>query len=172
MKISQMLAVSSVVVALGMSVGPAAAQERQGRGNFDPEQMRARMMERYKEALAVTSDAEWKVIETRLQKVMEARRDVGFGGGRGFMGRPPGPGGDQQRGDRQRGPDREAAPEADALQKAIDAKAPAEELKAKLASFREARQKKQAALEAARADLKKVLSLRQEAVLVNMGVLE
>lgn len=166
MKITQMLAVGTVVLVVGLSAGTAAAQ---GRGNFDPEQMRARMMERYKEALAVNSDAEWKVIETRLQKVMDARRDVGFGGGRAFFGRRQG--GDQGGGDRQR-PGSETFPEAEALQKAIDAKAPADELKAKLTAFREARQKKQAALEATRAELKKVLSLRQEAVLVGMGVLE
>src|SRR5687768_10316220 len=40
-----------------------------GRGNFDPEQMRQRMMERYKEMLEVKTDDEWKVIEGRIQKV-------------------------------------------------------------------------------------------------------
>ena len=164
-RLSQLMALAGVAVALGLTAGQANAQ---GRGNFDPEQMRARVMERYKEALAPESDAEWKILETRLGKVMDARRDVGFGGGRGF-GRPPGGG---QGADRQRGPDREAAPEAEALQKAIDAKAPADEIKTKLAAFRDARQKKQAALEATQADLKKVLSIRQEAILVNMGVLQ
>ena len=172
-RLSQLLALASVAVALGLGANEAAAQERQGRGNFDPEQMRARMMERYKEALEVNSDAEWKIVESRIQKVMEARREVGFGGGgRGFFGRPGGgPGGD--RGDRAgRGGDREVAPEADALQKAIDAKAPADEIKTKLAAYRESRQKKQAALETSRADLKKVLSVRQEATAVMMGLLE
>jgi hypothetical protein len=45
-------------------------------------------------------------------------------------------------------------------------------LKAKLTAVREARKKSAADLEAARADLAKVLSVRQEAVLVSMGVLD
>ncbi|HEY0552304.1 MAG TPA: hypothetical protein VGF13_22075, partial [Verrucomicrobiae bacterium] len=58
-------------------------------------------------------------------------------------------------------------PERDALKKALDEKAPADEVKEKLAKYREARQaretKTQAALEAAQNDLRKALSPRQEA---------
>ncbi|MBN2507820.1 MAG: hypothetical protein JXQ71_14115 [Verrucomicrobia bacterium] len=167
-RLSQLIAMAGVTAALGLSTVQVNAQ---GRGGFDPEQMRARMMERYKDALEVSNDAEWKIIEPRINKVMETRRDVGFGFGfgRGFMmsRRPGGEGGD-----RQRGPERQANPEAEALQKAIEAKAPADEIKTKLAAFRDARQKKQEAVEAAQADLKKVLSVRQEAILVGMGVLQ
>ena len=69
-----------------------------GPGNFDPEQMRQRMMERYKEQLGVKEEAEWKLIPERIEKVNEARRDSmrgGFGmfGGRGGPGGPGGGGG-------------------------------------------------------------------------------
>jgi hypothetical protein len=58
-----------------------------------------------------------------------------------------------------------------ALRSAIEANAPADEIKAKLAKVREARKSKEAALESAQAELKKVLSVRQEATAVLMGLL-
>ena len=129
-------------------------------------------MERYREGLEVKSDDEWKVIETRINKVMDARRDVGFGGGPGTFGRRRGGdnngGGDENRRSRFGG---EPSPEAEALQKAVEAKASNDELKAKLAKYREAQKQKQAKLEAAQDDLRKVLSLRQEANAVLMGLL-
>src|SRR5688572_9801066 len=63
----------------------AFAQQEGRRGNFDPEQMRQRQMERYKERLEVKDEAEWKVIQERIDKVTAARREVGFGGS-GFGG--------------------------------------------------------------------------------------
>lgn len=176
-----------VLVSLGAAVGlllgagPLNAQERQdrgdrgGRGNFDPEQMRARMMERYREVLEVKDDAEWKLLEGRITKVMEARRDMG-GFGRGFGG-PGGPGGRRgggeggdQGGERRRFGG-EPNPEAESLQKAIEAKASNDEIKAKLAKYREAQKTRQATLEKAQADLRQVLSVRQEANAVLMGLL-
>ena len=141
-----------------------------GRGNFDPEQMRQRMMERYREQLDVKDDAEWKLISTRVEKVNETRREVGGGfgfgrGGRGGPGGPGGPGGGGRRGG-------DAGPEAEALQKAIDDKSSAEDLKEKLTAYREAKKKKEAALEKAQEDLRKVLTARQEAVAVLNGLLK
>jgi hypothetical protein len=164
-RLHQWLALASVTLALCVSAGQAQAQGRgQGGGNFDPEEWRQRMMERYKEALEVKNDAEWKIIEDRLNKVMEARREVGFGfGGRGMMG-----GGGRRGG----GPGADANPEAEALQKALEAKASTEEIKTALAKYREARKTKEAALAKAREELKKVLSVRQEATMVMMGLLE
>src|SRR5581483_10432631 len=68
-------------------------QPGQGRGNFDPEQMRQRMMDGYREALEVKDDDEWKLISERITKVTEAARSLRTGGG--FPGRtrggaPPG----------------------------------------------------------------------------------
>lgn len=174
-------AVTAVLVSL-----PFQARAQQGgegrRGNFDPEQMRQRMMERYKEVLEIKSDDEWKVIEPRIQKITEARREVGFGGGgfRMFAGGPGGPGGrrgggDGAQGDNQErrrnfGPQPSAA--AQDLQKALDAKASSETIKAKLAAYREERQQKQAKLDAAQDELKKVLNLKQEAAAVLAGLLD
>lgn len=177
------LAISSMAVALGLSAGNLTAQERRGRGDFNPEEFRTRMMERYREQLEVKSDDEWKVLEPRITKVMEARREVG---GMGFGRGPGGPGGFGRRGEgdqggerrREGGDDRrrmlggEPNPDAEALQKAIESKASADEIKAKLAKYRESRKAKEANLTKAQDDLRKVLSVRQEASAVLMGLLQ
>jgi hypothetical protein len=154
-------------------------QNRQNRGNFDPAQAQQRMMERYREQLGVTNDDEWKAIEVRVQKVMDARREVGFGGmGRGMMmgrgGRGGGAANDNAaagQGGGRRGGGRQLSPAAQELQQAIEAKAPADEIKAKLAKYREDRQQKEANLQKAQDDLKKVLNSRQEATAVLIGLL-
>ena len=178
-RVNRMWAVLGMAALLGLSAGSALAQQegerrqRGGdRGNFDPAEMQKRMMDRYREQLEVKSDDEWKVIEPRVTKVMEARRDASMGGGfgRGGRGGPPGGGGGDQGGGRSPFGG-EPSPEADALKKAVDAKAPAEEIKAKLAKFREAKKAKEAVLAKAQDELKKVLSLRQEATAVMSGLL-
>jgi hypothetical protein len=63
-------------------------------------------------------------------------------------------------------------PEADALQKSLDANAPVAEIRAKMNQLREARKQKQAALARAQDELRKVLSVPQEATLMIMGQLE
>ena len=139
-------------------------------GNWDPAQFQQRMLERVKEQLEVTDDAEWKVIEPLVQKVMDARL-AAFTGGRGFgggFGRGPRGGGDDQGGRRGFGT---PSPEAEALQKAIDAKASNAELKAAMAKYTAARKEKQADLEKAQADLRQVLSVRQEAIATSSGLL-
>ncbi|MEP0841816.1 MAG: hypothetical protein HRF43_03795, partial [Phycisphaerae bacterium] len=65
---------------------------RGGRGNFDPAQMRQRMMDNIKEELAA-SDDEWKVLQPKVEKVLDAQRETrggGFGGFGGFGGRDRG----------------------------------------------------------------------------------
>jgi len=156
-------------------------QNRQNRGNVDPAQMQQRMMERYREQFDVKNDDEWKVIETRVQGVMDARREVGVGGmGRGMMAARGGRGGNAagdnaaagtgQAGGR-RGGGRQLSPAAQELQQAIDAKASTDEIKSKLAKYREDHQQKEAKLLKAQDDLKKVLNGRQEAVAVLAGLL-
>ena len=139
-----------------------------GGGNFDPAQFQQRMMERYREQLAVKDDSEWKIIAERINKISEARREIPGRGGFGF-GRGGGPGGDA--GGR-RGPGGAASPEAEALQKAIEANAPADEIKSKLANYRDAVKAKEAKLEKAQADLRQVLSSKQEAAAVLAGLLK
>ncbi|MCI0744635.1 MAG: hypothetical protein L0Y58_04435 [Verrucomicrobia subdivision 3 bacterium] len=184
-RFSQAARAACIAIALCWGASNVGAQEEQPRrergdrperGNFDPEQFRARMNERIREQLEIKSDEEWKVIEPRIAKVNEARRAVGpMGFGRGGFGGPPrgdrdGGGGDGGR--RRGGFGPEPSPEAEALQKAIESKASNEEIKAKLAKFRESRKAKEAELAKAQDELRKVLSVRQEASAVMMGLLQ
>ncbi len=183
-----------VIVMAGLAAGiflgtPSASAQGQGGRNFDPEEMRQRMMDRYKEQMGVTDDAEWKVIQERVEKVIAAQREARtggaiagmFGGGGGRRGGGGGQGGDNNAGGDNQGARRGGgrggfggtpSPELEALQKAIEAKASAEELKAKLAKVREVQKEKDAKLEKAQEDLKKVLSARQEAGAVLVGLLK
>ena len=133
-------------------------------GNFDPQQFRQMMMDRFREQFEVKDDDEWKLIQDRIEKVMEARRAAGGFGGMGF-GRPGGPGGRGPMGGGQ-------GPEGEALQNALESKASPDTIKAKLALFREARKANQAKLEQAQEELRKVLTLRQEAAAVLAGLLK
>jgi hypothetical protein len=90
------------------------------------------------------------------------------GMGRGMFGRRGGPGGG---GDTNRPSFGPQNPDADALQKAIDAKASNAEMKTALAKFTASRKEKQAALEKAQDALRKVLSVRQEAIASMNGLL-
>jgi len=138
-------------------------------GNFDPAQFQQQMMDRFKERLEMTNDDEWVAVKGLIQKVMDTRRvafsGMGFGGRRNNGG---GGGGNGGRG----GANVTPSPEAEDLQKALDAKASPDELKAKLAKVRDARKSKEAALTKAQEDLRKVLTVRQEATAVSMGLLQ
>jgi hypothetical protein len=176
MKINRWLIMAGIVSAICFSPRQLLAQDEQAapprRGNFDPAQMRTRMLERLKEQMEVTDDSEWKVIQPLVQNVMDARA-AGMGGmGRMFgPGRRPGENADQG-GTARRGPFGQApSAEAEALQKAIDAKASNAELKAAIAKYAEYKKAKQAELEKAQAELRKVLTVRQEAIATVNGLL-
>jgi len=47
--------------------------------------MQQRMMENIRGDLGFTNDTDWNAVQPLFQKVMDARRDVGFGGGMGRM---------------------------------------------------------------------------------------
>ena len=179
-KLKNALLLAVATAALSFSASNVNAQ-----GNFDPAEMRQRMMDRVREQLEVKSDDEWKIISERAEKVMTARREVpgGFGGfGRGPGG--PGGGGGGRRGggdnanagggerqNRMRGMFGEESQESKDLRAAIEAKAPAEELKAKLEKYRAYKKKKEAELATAQEKLKEVLNARQEAAAVMAGLL-
>ena len=140
--------------------------------NFDPAQFRERQLTRSREQLDVKSDEDWKKIEPLVTKVMDARTALGgfgFGGRGGGRGRGGGGGGggdnanSEQGGNNNRNRFGQSSPEEQALEKAIEAKAPADEIKTKLAAVRESRKAKEVALEKAQDELRKVLSPRQEA---------
>jgi hypothetical protein len=191
MKLNQWLVMAGAAAVMSLGTSQVVAQPsngasgqggggRQGRGNFDPAQMQQMMMDRYKQALEVTDDAEWKAMQPLVQKVTDLRRDAFSGMGRGMFGRGGPRGGNNgqpadqqgQQGQQRRGgfggtPN----PEADALQKAIDSKASKAEIKAALDKYTASRKAKQAALEQAQADLRKVLTSRQEAIATLNGLL-
>jgi hypothetical protein len=178
MKLTRICA--AVALAALFNLSNVSAQDRPNRGNFNPEQFRERMMERVREQMDVKDDADWKLISERVNKVMEARRELGAGGNMGMMfgrGRRGGEGdqGGQGGQERRRGPGGfggQPSAEAAALEKAIESKASTDEIKAKLAKYREARKEKRETLEKAQDDLRKVLSVRQEASAVMLGLLE
>jgi hypothetical protein len=126
--------------------------------------------------MEVTDDAEWKVLEAAIGKVVDARFESRQGGFPGYRGNRTNNnnGGDTNGGQnrRQRGGFGTPSAEMDDLQKAIDAKAPADEIKAKLAKLRESNAAKEAKLTEAQEELKKLLTARQEAVAVLGGLLK
>ncbi|MEW6157112.1 MAG: hypothetical protein AB1813_06740 [Verrucomicrobiota bacterium] len=174
----KLFAPAALAAGLILTATSSFAQERPNRGGgggFDPEQMRQRMMERYREVLGVKSDDEWKLIQTRIEKISDARREVGGGfgamfGGRGGRGGAGGGGGDNDGG--RRGARGGSSPEAEELQKAIESNASADEIKAKLAKLRDTRKEKEAKLEEAQEELRKVLTVKQEAAAVLAGLLK
>ena len=136
----------------------------------DPAEMQKMILERYRQMLEVTSDDEWAAIKPLVQKVMEARMASFAGMGRGMMG-GPGRGGPGGPGGGPPGMFGQTMPEADALQKAIDAKASKAEVKAALDKYIAARQAKQDALKQTQDNLRKVLTARQEATATLNGLL-
>ena len=176
---SKKLLVCLVTMALLVLAGLAFAQPPQGggqggmggmRGNFDPAQMMQRRLDMMKEELGAT-DQEWTAISPRLQKVMEMSTSLngmgmrgmfGMRGMRGGRGGMPGmPGMDENN------PVTKASTE---LQTAVESGS-ADDIKAKLTAYRSALEKAKSDLATAQADLKKILSIKQEASLVLMGQL-
>jgi hypothetical protein len=160
--LAAMLLVAAMVFSLSAQL--AVSQEREGRqgrrGDFDPARWMERMMERQKEELGST-DEEWKIIEPLMKKVNDARMEMRAGG----------PGFGRRRGGE--APADSGFPEYDALRKAVDTEGTSnEDIKAKLTAYREALKKKEANLEKAREDLRKVLTVKQEAILVLRGTLD
>jgi len=187
MKVKNLLTICGVAAALMLSAGSICAQNNGGggggnggggggggfgggRGNFDPAQMQQRMMDRYRQDLNFTNDADWSAVQPLVQKVLEARMAVGFGGrGFGRGGRGGGQGGPGGGGG---GFGQQPNPDRDALQQAIDDNAPAAQVKALLAKYEASQKAKQAALIAAQADLRKVLTVQQEASATLAGLLD
>jgi len=137
--------------------------DRGGRGNYDPAQARERMTNWMKEQLGGLSDDEWKVIQPKVEKVMTARRDAG--GGMSFFG------GRSRGGDEQ---EKTAVQKASAELKTVidDKNSSPDQIKAKLTALREAKEKAKGELVTAQKDLKDVLTQRQEATMVMLGMLD
>ena len=183
MKLNRIITLCTVAAALVLSVGSAFAQDngngndnnggqrRQrggGGGNFDPAQFQQRMMDGIRDRLGFTNDTDWSAVQPMVQKVMDARRDVG-GGMRGMFG-GRNRGGDQNGGGNRPSIFGQPSPEQEALQKAVDDDAPAGQIKDLLAKYKASQQTKQTKLEAAQDALKAVLSTKQEAQAYMMGL--
>ena len=149
-------------------------------GQFDPERMRQMMEQRMQESLGAT-DEEWKILGPRVMKVQELSRQTGGGGrgmmmfGRGMRGGPGAPGGNRPG----RGPggmNRElTAVEKvqEELQTTLEnTAATPDQIKQVLTKLRSAREKAKQDLAKAQQDLRQVLTVRQEATLVLMGMLD
>jgi len=194
MKLNRIITLCAITAALALSVGDVFAQAQDngcnnnnngghgggqggqrrnrqngggggpGGGNFDPAQMQQRIMDNVKTELEFTNDTDWSAVQPLVQKVLDARRDVGVGGGmRALFGRNRGGNNGGGNNPGRGGFGGQPSPEQDALQKALDDNAPASQIKDLLAKYKASKKAKQAKLEAAQADLKKVLTSKQEA---------
>ena len=170
-----LMVMAAVVVSAADTAAPAAPAGGGGRfagaggpGGGDPAAFRAQAMQRVKDSLGATDD-EWKIIEPKLTKVTDLSRELAPARGRGMRG---GPGGGAA-------PAAPTTPPTDvekartALQTAVDdaASTPAT-IKEKLAALRTAKEKVRTQLDKATADLKSVLSAKQEALLVLSNTIE
>jgi hypothetical protein len=165
--------------------GQGQAQGNRGRRPFDPARWEEMRLTRTQEQLKVT-DTEWSAIKPLVSAVLKAQQNVMAGGMRGMFG------GGRGRGNRGGGNNPGAAnnpaggnnpggplatlgnsPEREALSTALDNEGTSNaELKAKLKAYRAKVKKDQNNLKTARENLRKVLSIRQEATLVLSGILD
>ena len=135
--------------------------ERGNRGNFDRSQIMERIMERYRENLGI-SVAEWKVVQPKVQAVMDNRISGASGIMSMFGGSRRGRGGDSST---------EKTPTSE-LRDLLEKDAPSKgEIKAKLAAYRADRKAREAKLKKAQEDLRQLLTLKQEAQAVLSGLL-
>jgi hypothetical protein len=184
MKVKHLLVACGLAAVLGLGTGTLSAQNttpppspdggnRQSRGNFDPAAMQQRMLDGIKERLAF-SDTDWSAVQPLVTKVLDATREVMAN--RMSMRRlssSRSSDGNRSGGDRGNRPSffGQPSPEFEALQKALDDKAPAAQVKAALDKFRESKKEKDAKLAAAQEDFRKVLTATQEAQATLLGLL-
>lgn len=173
-----------------LGIGQAFGQERPGRGErgergeraqrLDPEQLRERMAqmrerqaERMKEQLGI-ADEEWPVLQPMIEKVQTLRQQLNAATGAGRMAVGGRRGG---RAAPAEGEDAAPAPEiartAQSLREVLqDENATAAQIAGALTAFRAAREKARHELAQAQEELRQVVTARQEAILVTMGLLE
>jgi len=195
MKLNRMITLCAMAGALALGTGSLLAQDNGGggggqggggggdngggnrRGNFDPAAMQQRIMDNVRDQLNFTNDTDWSAVQPLVQKVLDTRQAVGFPDMRRLMfgnrNRGNGGGGNGGGGNRRGGgmfgtP----SPEQEALQTALDQDAPAGQVKDLLAKYEAAKKERQAKLAQAQADLRAVLSSKQEAQATLLGLLD
>lgn len=159
---------------LAVCAAPAFAQpadngnnnnQQQGRRNFDPAQMRQMIMDNLKQALGA-SDEEMQALAPKIEKVMQIQRDASPSM-RGLFRR--GDRGPQPQSDQ---PLSSVQQKTKELKEAIDNNAPASDIKAKMQALRDARAAARQELAKAQAELKELVTPKQEGVLLMFGMLE
>ena len=135
-----------------------SSDSRDGRSNSGDAE--SRNLARLRDRFEVTDDAEWEVIAERINSVNELRRSV-WTGGASF----------EDKGKRSARSGATAHPEQDALRTAVSDKLPDAEIKARLTRAHEVYRQNEILLARAQAELRAVLTVRQEAVAVMAGLL-
>ena len=163
--------VVAAAVLLCLFSGAAWGQDDQG-GNqprrFDPEQMRQRMLDRTKETLGVTDD-EWKALQPKIEAVQKLAMDSRMRGGSMFGRRRGGEDANQPQPEPRNELEKKTR-ELQALADKMDADPMA--VKEKLKEVRDLRDKGKADLKKAQDELRELLTPRQEALMVLMGLLD
>ena len=136
-------------------------RDRGERGQWDRSQIMERIMDRYRENLGF-SVAEWKVVQPKVQAVMDNRISGASGMMSMFGGSRRGRGGDSST---EKTPTSELR---DLLEKEDASKG---DIKAKLAAYRADRKAREAKLKKAQEDLRQFLTIKQEAQALLAGLL-
>jgi hypothetical protein len=159
--------------ALALSFGGTALAQPQGMDfqNMDPQQMMNMIQERinssFRDQMNVTNDTEWAAIEQKIAAVTKAR--MATMADTGMMGMMPGGRGGAGGFASMFGT---PSPETEALRRAVEDNAPPAQIHALLIKFQAARKQKEAAVTKAEAELKAILTPRQEAIAVVGGLVE
>ena len=135
-----------------------------GRTKANPADAQARVLDRLREKLDVTDDTEWALIVERMTTIDEIRRTLWTSSA---SSRGPLPGTEKNK----RKSGSSGNPERDALRSAVSDNLPDAEIKSRLARAHEIHRRNEARLAQAQANLRAVLSIRQEAVVVMAGIL-
>lgn len=146
-----------------------SANSNRRRNRQSREQRYEQRLEQYRELLEIASNDEWKVIQPRIEKVLKDQEETRV---RSDWGR-------RSRSRRNRNTDstnttsRTSNQEIATLQSvSTNTSLSKEEIKAKLAEYRNAQKTKAATLAKDQEELRKLLSVRQEAIAVLNGLLK
>ncbi|MGD2094304.1 MAG: hypothetical protein PVH77_04770 [Phycisphaerales bacterium] len=179
------LGVSTVLTVMLLLASQSLSQQQrprgQGRGaqdargqrpqmrRFDPQQMRRMLQQRMQQQLRAT-DAEWKVLGPHVMKISELNQQLSRAGRGGMFG-PFG-----RRGGRFGAPDTEPTELEKVSEKLTtlleNTGATDEQIKEQLTLLRAAKEKAKKQLVAEQQELKKKVTLRQQAQLMLMGLLD
>jgi len=133
-------------------------------GKPSPADAQARSLDRLREKLDVPDDTEWALMTERISKIDEIRRTL-WTSAANVRGATTA----ADKGKRAGGTS--GNPERDALRAAVSDNLPDAEIKSRLARAHEIHRQNEKRLAEAQADLRAILSIRQEAVAVMAGLL-